>query len=407
MELRKYFARPPLARTRRPVEDAPLAAVRDFVLVPAAAPHEPAKVKSEAAHFPYHKVHHRRPYARPKRRRLVLLLTILANGVALALLGAWLQSGNRPKLAENPLQTAQSSSKVKPTSAQAPEAPPPLPPMPIAAPKLEEKKPVPPPPTLPSEPLITIPAPPVLKLDIVSKPTAPEKPPEPPAPKLDKEPVLAIWQPYRVFAPTHGETPMLHNWKMLKWASAMAVAVAVTPATFAQDKKDEILDAIKALEKKVSDGFGRVQQDMDTLRPIVLGNSARLEVLEKKVADLRSEVDAIKGKSISLYQSDKAALDSMKDRLDQMEKALNGGKVVTKSISTTGRIILQNRYPEAMWFVINGKTYNVPAYSDVVLDGQTLGTFSYEAWSPTHGRRAASTGVLNPDRPFRLLATLP
>src|SRR5262249_31010491 len=155
-----------------------------------------------------------------------------------------------------------------------------------------------------------------------------------------------------------------------------------TPAAFAQD--DKVLE-IKELEKKVGEGFKKVQQDMDTLRPIVIGQgkdldkvTERLGTLEKDVAKLRADFDALKGRNISLFQSEKAAFDSMKDRLEQVEKALNGGKVTVKSIATTGRIVLQNRYPESLWFVINGKTYDVPANSDVVLDNQKLGPFSYE-----------------------------
>jgi hypothetical protein len=401
MELRRYFARPPVSRLPRPIEATEPAPALDFVLVPATPP-EPPRLKQAAVHFPYHQAHQRRPSARrTPRRRFALVLALLANGVALCLLGWVLHNGPaEPKSSENPLRTAQSSSKVKPTSAPAPEVPPPLPPMPIVAPKLEEKKPVSPPPTLPSEPLIVIPAPPIVQAP------APEKPPEPTAPKLDKAPVL-VWLPYRVFAPKHGETPMLYNWKMLKWASAMAVAVTVTPASFAQEKKDEILDAIKALEKKVGDGFTRVQQDMDTLKPIVLGNSARIDALEKKLADLRAEFDTLKGRNISLYESEKATLDKMKDRLEQVEKSLNGGKVTVKSPASTGRVVLKNMYPERLSFVLNGQTYDVPAYSDFVLDNQRLGPLTYEVWSPTYGRRAANTVMLNPDRPFTLLATLP
>jgi hypothetical protein len=402
MELRKYFARPPEVRTNRPQADTAAAAVRDFVMVPATR--APAKVKAETDHFPYHKAHQRRPLLRPRRRRLTMVMVTLATGIALALLGWHLAGVGRPKLTENPLQTAQSSSKVKLTSAQAAEAPPSLPITHREAPRLEEKSSVLPPPALLPESLLRTPLPPA-SFDTVLK--SPSKL-GPPAPRSAL--VNAIWQPYRVFAPTYGETPMLHNWKMLKWASALAAAVAVTPAAFTQEKEDKVLEAIKELEKKVGDGFKKVQEDMDTLRPIVLGQgkdidklTERLGILEKKVADLES----LKGRNIALYQSEKAAFDSMKDRLDQVEKALNGGKVTVKSIATTGRIVLQNRYPESLWFVINGKTYDVPANSDVVLDNQKLGPFSYEAWSPTYGRRAASTGVVNPDRPFTLLATLP
>ena len=68
----------------------------------------------------------------------------------------------------------------------------------------------------------------------------------------------------------------------------------------------------------------------------------------------------------------------------------------------TGRIMLSNRYPEEMLFIVNGTSYRVAPGSTRVLDPQPAGTITYEVLSPTWGLLRRRTTTLAANEPFRI-----
>jgi hypothetical protein len=208
---------------------------------------------------------------------------------------------------------------------------------------------------------------------------------------------------------------MLRTWKMLKWASALAVAVTVTPASFSQEKEDKVLEAINKLKedikadfKAISTDIGKLKQEITTLQTDGLGQrldlektNTKLEGLESKLAKMRADLDALKGQKISLYPD--KTLEELKTRIEDLERNLS----VSKSSPVAGRVLLINQYSERLLFVVNGKTHVVMPNTQVALEGQTPGALTYEVWSPTFGRTAASITTLEPNRTFTLLARQP
>ncbi len=447
MEMRKYFTRQLLPSFQpsqpQPREEASIPGPElDLVLTRTSVSDddqssagletrtEPLQKRVEP--FPFHKVHYYQPPARKRpARRLALVLTLLVNGLTLSLL-SWVFSAclGRAKSPEMDLHTAGPSSTVIATSAKEPVLPPPVPEK-IQVPTLEEKTPV-------AAPLVLVPEP-ELKIKPVPPPPDVVVPP-PPAemvPARKSEPLAnALWQPYLVFTQPHGETPMLRNWKMLQWASALAAVVTLTPVAFAQEDVKTLSDRLDKLEKNLTDKIEKavgekveknlqkvildtfknmrslLEKDIEDLRAQVLAKDlefektrAKLDQLEKLVIKIGADLEVIKNRLADKANSpmDKA-LDELKIKLEAIEKALEGPKVVVKSPAATGRVVLVNLCQEEMLFVINGRSFRVPPNTNLPVEGLAAGSLTYEVLSPTWGRRALRTTTLNPNETLTLTA---
>src|SRR5262249_6688164 len=304
---------------------APAALDLAFVLTPAAAPPAPAMaVEPPAApaapppptavpvrvierfappprKFPFHKVRHHRPGDRPARppaSRTAVSAALLINLLSLAALGAAIYDRiTEANSSENNLRADNTSFKLKTTSAMTRAVSEPRSSHSIEIPVIEEKTERLPPPVTSPEPELVAPPPvaptqeppvggspiglPPVVVDpppLLPVPMVPVVPMEPVAPPPAEPPLLVpvaaepatqqlptaerLWQPYLVSSRTYGETPMLRNWSMIKLASALAVSLAVTPASFAGEKENKdvksILDRLEKMEKELPENVEKL-----------------------------------------------------------------------------------------------------------------------------------------------------
>jgi len=378
--------------------------------------------------FPFHQVHHHRLGPSRGRRSGAPLGMVFALGLSagiLVLLGVALAAGLAPpKSSENLLHTAQPSSKLISTSAQAARVPEPLPPAPSSAPVLEEKGEGPPPPAVvvpivpEPEPLVSLPtpAPPAesLSVPVLESPSTP--PPLMPAAGPD------LWQLPLVFSRAHGETPMLRTWNMVRLASALTAAVAVTPVVFAGDKDADakdikaILERLDKLEKDLAEKVERavganvekkLYENFETLKKLLEGNlDAQIGKMHEKIKAMTADLDALRKKAgdgvTALYPPDSKTLDEIRGKLDQILARLDGKHVAKLGPQNVGRVLLANLYPEEMLVVINGRPYRVPPNRTVPLDNFPAGSITYELVSPTRGPLSTNNTVVNANETLTL-----
>src|SRR5262249_50801083 len=115
--------------------------------------------------------------------------------------------------------------------------------------------------------------------------------------------------------------------------------------------------------------------------------------------------------SISKYPpNDKTTLEEIRAQLKQIEQTLNRLQATTNRTAftnpptTAGTIVLVNRHPETLLFVINQKAYRAVPGQTVTIDNMPAGTFTYEVISPTTGSGGAHTRVLAPGEIYTLTA---
>lgn len=325
------------------------------------------------------------------------------------------------------LRVAAVSPKVNTTSA---EQPPLSPTVAVVQPE-QEKSTVQPPPLLPPlptperRPEMVVP----VKQEVVAPPVVEAKPQPvaevitPPLADAATATVSAVYYgPGSLTCSCFGEmlrgdTPMMRTWTLLKLSSVMAVALAAAPAAagpteLGQDnveklkKIEEKLDSLllmsgdsKADMKDLKERLKKLNDIIDATTVNLSSAISRLELLEKRVNDMRLEIDKIQSGSgyKSLYLPEKAAIDDLKARLDAIAMMIAKGPpqpVVAAKVANLGRIQLANMYSEEMLFVINGKGYRVAPFTTVMLENQPAGVFSYEVISGTYGVRGRNSPLL-------------
>jgi len=285
-----------------------------------------------------------------------------------------------------------------------------------------------------------IPAAPLPELPPVSIVEAP-KPAAPEPREVDEYPLVFTR------ASAFGETPMLRNWKMLAVYSLTVVVVSQPAPVVAQDKAvGERLDKLEASLKKSFEDLGldiksltgdvgsvknqltKLQADITSLQTESLGNklkidtlTGKLESLEGQVSKLHKEVDGLRKRldldltHVGSSPIDKLAIEELRSKLAGIEKAILGltppasrtvlsPGVVPVVPTVSGRVMLINNYPEELLFVLNGKSFRVPAMTTQPIEGVPVGSLSYEVVSPTWGLRARRTTALGASETFTLTA---
>ncbi len=290
------------------------------------------------------------------------------------------------------------------------------PPLPKVEPK-EEAQPVPPPVVVPVQ---EVEVPVVKPVDVRAVEAAPVPPPQPLAP-LDADVVPPTAAAELTPNPScilrdmqQGDSPMTRSWKMFGLQSALLAALAVTPAAPAPAAEDNKLDG-KEITKRLDQIDKAIEEILkggasfnDALRTERLRSEAlagKVKKIEDQLDDLKKGLDEIKKAVQGRGREGPDPLEDIARRLAEIERILkaDGGARVSRFPADAGNILLTNRYPEEILFVINGKdTYRLAPGTSRMLDAFPAGTFSYEVISSVWGVRARKTTSLAAGETFRL-----
>ncbi len=218
---------------------------------------------------------------------------------------------------------------------------------------------------------------------------------------------------------------MLRNWKTLALYSLMTTAVYVqvpSPAA-AQDKEKEknLVDSIDQLKKTIDDSFKGVRADFMALKDEVMiiqddglkqrlslsAAAGKIEDIEKALDDLKIKVQS--GSASKAAGIDKSSVEEIKLKLGAIEQAILKLQPATSRIAmappaSVGRVVLLNLYPEKLLFVVNDKSYVVPANSTVSLDNLPAGTLTYELIADYWGSRGRNSSKLAANETLTLTA---
>jgi hypothetical protein len=106
------------------------------------------------------------------------------------------------------------------------------------------------------------------------------------------------------------------------------------------------------------------------------------------LAEIRQRLDAMEKGIQGSFQAARGEIDSLKERLAQLEKELENLRRQQPAVprisnfpptgAATGRIYLINQYSQPVQLVLNGTTYRLAPRDRYVLDGQPAGPFTYE-----------------------------
>jgi hypothetical protein len=202
---------------------------------------------------------------------------------------------------------------------------------------------------------------------------------------------------------------MIRTWKMVVLPAVLAVAVAAVPARATEgppaadvDKVKEIINRLDGLNESLEKSFKSIETDIKALRSEnrsmaakALDAVARIGKLEEQVAQLRKEVDELRhpgtggsspNVSLRAYAGDLGELRSTLARLEQQLARMQADsvRIARSSPAPAGHVLLVNRYPEDVQFVVNNTLYRVPSFTSQRFD-LPPGSFTYEILSPTRG----------------------
>jgi hypothetical protein len=229
---------------------------------------------------------------------------------------------------------------------------------------------------------------------------------------------------------------MMRTWKLLGLSTLTALCL-VTRAPAGGEPTDGVIpkqnagtkEHLEALEKRLLEEFKKIaeafkgqdkrlktleENDADT-RLKLSDAQIKIKTLEARVDQLRFDVEDLQKRlppgSISKYPpTDKVTLDEIRAQLRQIEQTLNRLQATTNRTAftnpptATGTIVLVNRHPETLLFVINQKAYRAVSGQTVTIDKMPAGTFTYEVISPTTGSRGIQTRALAPGETYTLTA---
>jgi hypothetical protein len=366
-----------------------------------------------------------------------------------------------PKIAEFNLQAVSSSSKLNTTSAEtsgssepalpanlnkqqpvprtaAKEEEPALP-LPLAEPKLEPgpakgEEVIPatnlePPPEVP--PKESAP-PPEAKVVKEEPPLA--VPPQPLA-VMEAMPVVPVvaaaeltsMAPFAHYVTHQGDSTMTRNWKMYGLQAFLAAALTAAPALATAGPEDNDTEKNEKKtdksDKDVTNRLNRLEKQIKEVLEAAKAITAeglkiqtlkgRLDRLEADMGKVLEDLDTLKKGKPEEKEEKKGkegtGLDELKVRLDKIDKFLESrfgpnGRIAKSPPTESGRILLTNRYPEEIIFIINGESFRLAPGMSRLLDAQQAGPFTYEMISPRLGSRARKTTTLLPNQTFRLTA---
>ncbi len=306
------------------------------------------------------------------------------------------------------------------------------------------------------------PAPPPEELLIAPPEGVPEKP-APPAPAKDKELVVPLDPPrsgpvetpnpvvpvaaaelapmcsYALYVLHQGDIPMTRTWKTFGLQTALAAALVVAPAASnaapedtkinGKDlaKKIESLDkelkslkqSIESINKellKVKGLEGSIKSLEDSLEDIKENVKGSLENAKKDMDGFRKDMGKVLATLDELAKKNTTStakeVEELKARLDKIDKKLD---VLRPDVSVRryppptelGRVLLVNRYPEEITFIVNGTSYRLAPGGSRLIDGVPAGSFTYEVLSPSYGMVTRRTRTLLPNETSRIVVDLP
>jgi predicted nucleic acid-binding Zn-ribbon protein len=159
------------------------------------------------------------------------------------------------------------------------------------------------------------------------------------------------------------------------------------------------LDTLELQLNRLADDIKTVQKRLDTTATTVVGSAPVAPVapitplLERGLDDIRAKLGAIEQAILRLQPSG-----ATRSAYYQTPSA------VPAATLTTGRVLLENFYPEDLLFIVNGQQTRVGPNRVVPLDAVPSGTLSYEVVSPTWGVRTQKTTSLASNETFRITA---
>jgi len=302
-----------------------------------------------------------------------------------------------------------------------------------------------PPPVAPAAPeALPVPTPPLLP--VTDRPPMPAAPLASQVPPVKMPPVVeetvevapAPEQP-RIFVQHPGDSPMLRNWKQFGVTTLLTFAFSgQIPAAHdgpeGDGKPKTLEEKLYAYYKDIIKQFGDGREEVNKLRTEIKDLQkevqdlkkdskvelnlvvARMEKLETQLIGMKGEMDKLKISGSKAYyppeQQDlinelKALLSAQHQELKELCSSLR--QVLTKSspqpqitTSTTGELILVNRYTEEVTLKINGADQGrIPSNSSRVIKGLPAGPVTYEiisSWGTSGVRRSNIT----PGDPLRV-----
>jgi hypothetical protein len=229
---------------------------------------------------------------------------------------------------------------------------------------------------------------------------------------------------------------MMRTWRLLG-LSALTALLLVTRAPAGGEQTDGVIpkqngnskEYLEKLEKrlleefkKISDAFKAQDKRLNALeindadtRLKLSDAQIKIKTLEARVDQLRLDVEDLQKRlppaSISKYPpNDKATLDEIRAQLKQIEQTLNRLQATTNRTAfsnpptATGTIVLVNRHPETLLFIVNQKPYRVLPGQTVTIGNMPAGSFTFEVISPTTGSGGARTRMLAVGETYTLTA---
>jgi hypothetical protein len=315
------------------------------------------------------------------------------------------------------LQTDNSSSMLRDTSAEAPPAPD----SPAPHPDLDRHDrdgqaaaaPLPlPPGPLPAEPPVPLPV-----------PEAPPAIPVSPAGAVQLAGASAPAEPACAgnCVEPRGVSPMLRTWRTFVLPT-FVIAALVTPAAPAGEKAPDknalkpIQDHLDEMNRRLDKSFRKIAEDMAALKKEITGlaeERTKLAVrLQKQISDLKTDLDLLKSRLAEVPvtpAADRGVLEEIRSRLAQMELTLQRlqaqkTRVALSPPAQTGRVLLVNSYATEILFIVNSQSLRVEPGATLALERVPAGSLTYEAISPNWGPVRRSTTTLAANETLTLVA---
>ncbi len=186
-----------------------------------------------------------------------------------------------------------------------------------------------------------------------------------------------------------------------------------------------MLDKMIELQGSLQSDIKGVKQDVSGLKKEQGDTKLRVDAVELQVRVLTDDLKAMQKKLESngtvagsspapgidrTLEEIRSRLSNIEQILSRMQSASNriaGYAPTTGSVpagTPTGRVLLENFYPEEMLFIVNGQMRRLSPNSVVSLDAVPAGSLTYEVASPTWGQRKRDTTNLAANETFRITA---
>jgi hypothetical protein len=174
-----------------------------------------------------------------------------------------------------------------------------------------------------------------------------------------------------------GDTPMLRTWRLIAFNTLFATLLATPRPTAASEgppsdskKLDEIqkqLDELKKSVKAIQTAVGSLGTLDTELRNLRTDNNLALQKTQNDVNALRDEISKLKDD-----------VEALRRRLATPARTAASPPTDTPPQPVTGRVELQNTWPEPMSVAVNRVIYRVQPGETRLTDPLPVGTFTYE-----------------------------